>query len=65
MNKGCPCKGKTRKFFYDEALSKTSKKPTDSEFVNITFGSGKIGGHFLQDDVTIGTCDGSDANGLL
>jgi hypothetical protein len=65
MNKAVLLKGQQRKFFYDQTLSKTSKKSAHADLVNITFGSGKIGGHFHQDDVTLGTCDGSEANGLI
>ena len=33
--------------------------------VNVSFGSGTLGGHFVQDDVRVGTCDGKLSNGQI
>ena len=46
---------------YDDEASSSSKKTKQAAL--ITFGSGKLGGHFYTDDIRIGECDGKESNG--
>lgn len=56
LNKNVDLKGNVKEYSFDETKS-TSLKKSDKE-TTITFGSGKLGGHFYQDDIRIGSCDG-------
>jgi len=47
--------GKEKQFSYDETAS-TSHKKTDQK-AHITFGSGSLAGHFVTDDMRVGSCD--------
>jgi hypothetical protein len=55
LNKSVDLNGKDKQFSFDDAKSKSLKK-SDKE-TTVTFGSGKLGGHFYQDDIRIGSCD--------
>ena len=57
LNKKTPLSGgKTKQFSYDETASSTYQK-TDQK-AHITFGSGSLMGHFVTDDMRVGSCDG-------
>ena len=45
--------GKQEKCGFEETKSKTCKK-CNNEWVDVSFGSGKLGGHFYKDDVRMG-----------
>lgn len=55
--------GKKKEFSYDETASKTTHK-TDQKAI-IQFGSGALAGHFIKDDIRLGSCDGSKSNGQI
>ena len=48
---------------YDESASSTYKK-TDQRAA-IQFGSGALMGHFVTDDLRLGSCDGSKSSGQI
>lgn len=50
-------------YSYDDSASKTHKL-TQQE-AEIEFGSGKLSGHFVTDDLRIGSCDGKSSNGQI
>lgn len=47
--------GKEKQYSYDDTKSSTFNK-TDQK-AHITFGSGSLAGHFVTDDVRVGSCD--------
>lgn len=46
--------GGEKELSYDDEASKTAKKTSQKAI--ITFGSGKLGGHFYTDDLRLGGC---------
>ena len=55
--------GRQKEFSYDDSKSKSNQK-TDQKAV-IQFGSGALAGHFMKDDIRLGTCDGTKSNGQI
>ena len=54
LNKDLDCQRLEGRTGFEDAKSKTLRKP-DKEFIKVGFGSGKLGGHFYQDEVRIGS----------
>jgi hypothetical protein len=52
-----------KQYSYDPEASSTSKKLTQKAIIQ--FGSGALGGHFMTDDVRLGTCDGVKSTGQI
>ena len=55
--------GVEKAFSYDDAASHTSHKLTQK--AAIQFGSGALAGHFMTDDLRLGTCDGTTSSGQI
>jgi len=47
--------GREKQFSYDDSASKTVTKTKKG--AGISFGSGKLAGHFYKDDIRIGSCE--------
>jgi len=52
-----------KEFSFDDTHSKTAKKL--SQRAMIQFGSGALAGHFMTDDVRLGSCDGVKSSGQI
>lgn len=68
LNKKTPLKNRDgseieKELSYDETASSTYKK-TDQRAA-IQFGSGALMGHFVTDDLRLGSCDGSKSSGQI
>lgn len=55
--------GASKERSYNNMTSTTAK--ATSQAAKIYFGSGNLGGHFVTDDVRLGTCDGSKSSGQI
>jgi hypothetical protein len=55
--------GVEKAFSYDDGASSSSKKLTQK--AAIQFGSGALAGHFMTDDLRLGTCDGTTSSGQI
>lgn len=55
--------GVEKQFSFDDAASSSAKKL--SQKAAIQFGSGALAGHFMTDDLRLGTCDGSTSSGQI
>ena len=55
--------GVEKAFSYDDGASSSSKKLTQK--AAIQFGSGALAGHFVTDDLRLGTCDGTSSSGQI
>ena len=53
--------GASKERSYNNMTSTTAK--ATSQAAKIYFGSGNLGGHFVTDDVRLGTCDGTKSSG--
>jgi cathepsin D len=58
LNKKTPINGE-KEFSYDDTASCSAKKLPQRAMIQ--FGSGALAGHFMTDDVRIGTCDGQSS----
>jgi len=55
--------GVDKAFSYDDSASSSAKKLTQK--AAIQFGSGALAGHFMTDDLRLGTCDGTTSSGQI
>jgi hypothetical protein len=55
--------GVEKQYSYDDSASPSAKKLTQK--AAIQFGSGALAGHFMTDDLRLGTCDGSSSSGQI
>lgn len=55
--------GASKEYSYDNEASKTYKATKQAAMIQ--FGSGALAGHFVTDDVRLGTCDGKKSNGQI
>lgn len=55
--------GSEKELSYDNDSSNTSKQTSQKAI--ITFGSGKLGGHFYTDDIRLGSCTSGDKGLVL
>ena len=63
LNKNTDIGGATKEFSYDDSKSKTAKKL--EQRAAIQFGSGALMGHFMTDDLRLGSCDGEKSSGQI
>jgi len=52
-----------KEYSFDDTASKTAKKLDQN--AHIQFGSGSLSGHFMTDDMRVGSCDGSKSSGQI
>ncbi len=55
--------GAEKEYSFDDTASKSAKKTGQSAIIQ--FGSGALAGHFMQDDIRLGTCDGVKSSGQI
>jgi len=64
LNKHTPLKdGAEKEYSYDDKASKTNKKTKQQAIIQ--FGSGALAGHFVTDDIRLGSCDSSKSSGQI
>jgi hypothetical protein len=63
LNKKTDIGGNAKELSYDDAASSTAHKL--EQRAAIQFGSGALMGHFMTDDLRLGTCDGSKSSGQI
>jgi hypothetical protein len=63
LNKKTDIGGSSKELSYDDTASKTSKKL--EQRAAIQFGSGALMGHFMTDDLRLGSCDGAKSSGQI
>jgi len=63
LNKKVDLHGKEKEYSYDETKS-PGHQLTEQKAI-IQFGSGALAGHFINDDIRLGTCDGTTSNGQI
>ena len=61
LNKNTDIGGASKELSYDDTASKSAKKT--NQRAAIQFGSGALMGHFMTDDLRLGSCDGSKSSG--
>lgn len=62
LNKKTPLKNNaTKQFSFDDGASKSAVKLSQS--ATILFGSGSLKGHFMTDDIRLGSCDSTKSSG--
>jgi len=52
-----------KEYSYNDQASSSSKKLAQRAMIQ--FGSGALSGHFMTDDVRVGTCDSSSSSGQI
>jgi hypothetical protein len=63
LNKNTDIGGASKEFSYDDTKSKSAKKL--EQRAAIQFGSGALMGHFMTDDLRLGSCDGEKSSGQI
>ena len=63
LNKNTDIGGVAKEFSYDDGASKSGKKL--DQRAAIQFGSGSLMGHFMTDDLRLGSCDAGKSSGQI